>query len=195
MRFIVDGFPRQGNTSLAQLLMNVFPTVNVEFNHQHDIHHINEELKKKSFIFSPVRNPVETLSSYLEMQKQRHFESDNSEEIHFKIYTAMNNLEHFQEYLIKKRRIIKIIDFKDVVNMSADFSQGIIHKNRVINKISIDFNIPIQSHLKLENLFNEISDYSSTKSSFFEAEILKEQFKEKLTLLMDNHSFLISKSY
>jgi hypothetical protein len=195
MRFIVDGFPRQGNTSLAQLLINVFPTVNVEFNHQHDIHHINEELKKKSFIFSPVRNPVETLSSYLEMQKQRHLESDNSEEIHFKIYTAMNNLEHFQEYLIKKRRIIKIIDFKDVVNMSADFSQGIIHKNRVINKISIDFNIPIQSHLKLENLFNEISDYSSTKSSFFEAEILKEQFKEKLTLLMDNHSFLISKSY
>jgi hypothetical protein len=195
MRFIVDGFPRQGNTSLAQLLTNVFPTVDVGFIHYHDISKIIKELEEGSTVFSPVRNPVETLSSFLEMQRLRHPQNDNPVDRSFMIAHAMQLLKDFQEYFIKNINLIKIINFEDVINMSTDFSQGVIHKNRVINKISIDFNILIKPHNELGNLFSTISEYSSTKSSFFEAEILKEEFKEKLTLLIDNHSFLISKSY
>jgi hypothetical protein len=153
------------------------------------------EVENKSIIFSPVRNPVEALSSYLEMQRLRHPQNDNQVDRSFMMANAMQLLKDFQEYFIKNINLIKIINFEDVVSMSADFGQGIIHKNRLINKISIDFNTPINQNHSLENLFLSASEYSSTKSSFFETEFLKKEFKEKLTLLMDNHSFLISKSY
>ena len=195
MRFIIDGFPRQGNTSLTKLLTVTFPDIDVDQDHPHHIDRIIKEVEKESIIFSPVRNPVEALSSYLEMQRLRHPQNDNQVDRSFMMVNAIELLKDFQEYFIKNINLIKIIDFKDVINMSTDFSQGIIHKNRVINKISVDFNTSIKPHLNLEKLFPSTSDYSSTKSPFFEAEILKKEFKEKLTLLMDNHSFLISKSY
>ena len=195
MRFIVDGFPRQGNTSLTKLLTVTFPDIDVDQDHPHHVDRIMMEVEKESIIFSPVRNPVEALSSYLEMQRLRHPQNDNPVDLSFMMVHAMELLKDFQDYFIKNINLIKIINFEDVVNMSMDFSKGIIHENRVINKISIDFDTPIKPHLNLEKLFPSTSDYSSTKSPFFKAEILKKEFKEKLTLLMDNHSFLISKSY
>jgi hypothetical protein len=195
MRFIIDSFPRQGNTSLTKLLTITFPSIDVDQNHPHDIDRIIREVENKSTIFSPLRNPVEALSSYLQMQRLRHPQNDNPVDQSFMIANAIQLLKDFQEYFIKNINLIKIINFEDVVSMSTDFSHGRIHENRVINKISVDFNIPINPNNTLENLFPTASDYSSTKSSFFETELLKEEFKEKLTLLIDNHSFLISKSY
>ena len=195
MRFIVDGFPRQGNTSLAKLLTLTFLNIDVDQDHPHHVDRIMREVENKSIIFSPVRNPVEALSSYLEMQRLRHPQNDNQVDRSFMMANAMQLLKDFQEYFIKNINLIKIINFEDVVSMSADFSQGIIHKNRVINKISTDFATSIAPHYNPGNLFLNPSEYSSTKSSFLEAEFLKKEFKEKLTLLMDNHSFLISKSY
>jgi hypothetical protein len=195
MRFIVDGFPRQGNTSLTKLLTVTFSDIDVDQHTSHHIDRIIKEVEKQSIIFSPVRNPVEAISSYLEMQRLRHPQNDNPVDRNYMMVHAMQLLEDFQEYFIKNINLIKIINFEDVVNMSIDFNQGTINKNRIINKISIDFNIPLSVDYSSGNLFSDTSEYSSTKSSFFEAEFLKKDFKEKLTLLMDNHSFLISKSY
>ena len=195
MRFIIDGFPRQGNTSLTKLLTLLFTDIDVDQDHPHHIDRIMREVEKKSIIFSPARNPIEALSSYLEMQRLRHPQNDNPVDRNYMMVHAMQLLKDFQEYFIKNINLIKIINFEDVVSMSADFNQGIIHKNRVINKISIDFNIPVSADYSSGKLFSDTSDYSSTKSYFFEAEFLKKEFKEKLSLLMANHSFLISKSY
>lgn len=193
MKFVIDGFPRQGNTTLIRVIKNVFENQAVNEYPSHDLSLIDQKIKDNNVILFPIRDPLDTLGSFLGMQVIRFPEKKDQPIRDRAIARALSNLKMFQEYVIEDVSKVKIIKFEDIVNMSEDYKNQNIINNRLINKLSKEYILtPVQVN---NQLFNSFSEFSSTKNPEFEQELLAEKFKKILDLIVNNYNFLVDKSY
>jgi hypothetical protein len=193
MKFIIDGFPRQGNTTLSRVIKNVFANKLANEYPSHDLESIKIDIALGNTLLFPVRNPINTLGSFVGMQMLKFPECIDEPMHHHLIDSALNTLKIFQDYIIENVNQVNIIKFEDIIKMSEDYKNQNIINNRVINKLSKEYTlIPTQIN---SQLFDSLSEYSSTKNLEVEEQLLGEEFKEILDLILKNYNYLVNKSY
>jgi hypothetical protein len=193
MKFIIDGFPRQANTTLIRLIKNVFGNEISNEYPSHDLESIKSEFVLGSKILFPTRNPLDAIGSFVGMQMIRFPEEQHQPMLDYTINRALDSLKLFQEYIIENINKVHIIKFEDIIKMSEDYKNQNIINNRVINKLSKEYTlIPTQIN---NQLFDSLSEYSSTKNPEVGQEILGVRFKEKFDLILKNYNYLVNKSY
>jgi hypothetical protein len=109
------------------------------------------------------------------------------------INRALDSLKLFQEYIIENINKVHIIKFEDIIRMSEDYKNQNIENNKTINRLSKEYDLKIAQ--VMSPLFDSFSEYSSTKNLGVEEELLGEEFKEILDLILKNYNYLVNKSY
>ena len=193
MKFIIDSFPRQGNTTLSRVIKHVFANKLVNENPSHDLESIKMDLALGNTLLCPVRNPINTLGSFVGMQMLKFPECIDEPMHHQLIDSALNTLKIFQNYIIENVNKVHIIKFEDIIKMSEDYKNQNIQNNKTINRLSKEYDLKITK--VMSPLFDSFSEYSSTKNLEVEEQLLGKEFKEILDLILKNYNYLVNKSY
>jgi hypothetical protein len=193
MKFIIDGFPRQGNTTLSRVIKNVFANKLANEYPSHDLESIKMDIALGNTLLFPVRNPINTLGSFVGMQMLKFPECIDEPMHHHLIDSALNTLKIFQDYIIENVNQVNIIKFEDIIKMSEDYKNQNIQNNKTINRLSKEYDLKIAQ--VMSPLFDSFSEYSSTKNLEVEEQLLGEEFKEILDLILKNYNYLVNKSY
>ena len=193
MKFIVDGFPRQGNTTLIRIIKNVFENQAVNEYPSHNLSLIDQSIRDNNVILFPIRDPLSVLASFCEMQMLKFPDNRESPKNKHMLDHALKTLKSFQDYAIQNLHKMHVIRFEDIVEMSEDYKNININNNRIIKKLSKQYKL--ENIQRIDPLFNTFSEYSSTKNPSLEEWILADNFSEIFVKIVNNHNFLVNKSY
>jgi hypothetical protein len=175
IKFLLDGYPRSGNTFAASLVKYIFGK-DVFVHHFHAIAPIKIALRKDIPIFILIRDPKEAITSnYLKTfaLKNKDIPREINESLLKKLTIEYSN---YYKFVYKKRNKIEIISFKDFISKPEIFLSKI--NSLVYND---DFKIsPLQIKDAINNYGGATDTYGSSKPNA-EKEKLKDILKSVLS--------------
>jgi len=184
-KFLLDGYPRSGNTFAASLVKYIFGK-DVFVHHFHAIAPIKIALRKDIPVFILIRDPKEAITSnYLKTFALKHKEIPKEVD-----KTLLNNLiieySNYYKFVYEQGNKINIIIFKDFISKPEIFLSKI--NSLVYND---DFKIsPLYIKDAINNYGGATDTYGSSKPSA-EKEKLKDILK---SVLIDSKEYQIASS-
>ena len=184
-KFLLDGYPRSGNTFAASLVKYIFGK-EVFVHHFHAIAPIKIALRKDIPVYILIRDPKEAITSnYLKTfaLKNKDIPREINETLLKKLTIEYSN---YYKFVYKKRNKIEIIIFKDLISRPEIFLSNI--NSLVYND---DFKIsPLQIKDAINNYGGATDTYGSSKPNA-EKEKLKDILK---SVLIDSKEYQIASS-
>lgn len=174
--FFVDGFPRQANHTLRQLLLACFLNISIEKNLVHREKYYYNAIKEGDICLLTIRSPYDNISS---LYSYMNLDMSNKDLLiqEIKYYNRMTSLA------IDNNNIYAV-DFNDIIN----------YPYLILSKIQTQFSIPESSigsfkHVKNTELYTKTHGSTRTKeidrfilsnkALFAEAEEIYKKAKEK----------------
>jgi len=178
--FHIDSFPRQGNTSLRAIFLEVFPTLAMPDAMVHVVAFTEEKIKKGEIVVSTLREPHDTLCSFIsrsisdnEINKDL-FESKNKINKQI-IKSAVKFYNRYFEFNIKNYDKIYFISFEQVLSMYKDYLSNNEKNNYILKYFSKKYNLPFatieKTHPRVENI-----NYRSTVNQDVKAYLITNKF-------------------
>jgi hypothetical protein len=178
--FHVDSFPRQGNTSLRAIFLEVFPTLVMPDAMVHVVAFTEEKIKQGEIVVSTLREPHDTLCSFI----SRSISDNGMNKITFEnknkinkanIKSAIKFYNRYFEFNIKNYDKIYFINFKEVLNMHKDYLSNNENNNYILKYFSEKYNLPFatieKTHPRVENI-----NYRSTVNQDVKAYLITNKF-------------------
>jgi len=186
IKFLLDGYPRSGNTFAASLVKYIFGKDVSFVHHFHAIAPIKIALRKDLPVCILIRDPKEAITSnYLKTFALKN--KDVLREINKNLLKKLTiEYSDYYKFVYKKRNKINIIIFKDFISKPEIFLSKI--NSLVYND---DFKIsPLQIKDAINNYGGATDTYGSSKPSA-EKEKLKDILK---SVLIDSKEYQIASS-
>lgn len=178
--FHVDSFPRQGNTSLRAIFLEVFPTMAMPDPMVHVAAFTEQKIGQGQVVVSTLRDPHDTLCSFI----SRSISDDQINKITFEnknkitktnIKSAIKFYNRYFEFNIKNYDKIYFINFQEVLNMHKDYLSGKESNNYILKYFSKKYNLPFATiekvHPRIENI-----NYRSTVNQDVKASLITNKF-------------------
>lgn len=178
--FHVDSFPRQGNTSLRAIFLEVFPTLAMPDPMVHVAAFTEEKIKQGHIVVSTLRDPHDTLSSFI----SRSISDNKINKINFEnknkitktnIKSAIKFYNRYFQFNIKNYDKIYFINFQEVLDMYKDYLSGKESNNYILKYFSKKYNLPFATiekvHPRIENI-----NYRSTVNQDVKASLITNKF-------------------
>lgn len=178
--FHVDSFPRQGNTSLRAIFLEVFPTFAMPDPMVHVAAFTEEKIKQGHIVVSTLRDPHDTLSSFISRSisdnKINKITFENKNKItKTNIKSAIKFYNRYFQFNIKNYDKIYFINFQEVLNMYKDYLSGKESNNYILKYFSKKYNLPFTTiekvHPRIENI-----NYRSTVNQDVKASLITNKF-------------------
>jgi len=178
--FHIDSFPRQGNTSLRAIFLEVFPTLAMPDPMVHVVAFTEEKIKQGEIVVSTLRDPHDTLSSFISRSisdnKMNKIIFENKNKIEkANIKSAIKFYNRYFEFNIKNYDKIYFINFQEVLNMYKDYLSGNENNNYILKYFSKKYNLPFATIEKTHPRIQNIS-YRSTVDQDVKAYLITDKF-------------------
>ena len=198
--FHIDSFPRQGNTSLRAIFLEVFPTLAMPDAMVHVVAFTEEKIKQGEIVVSTLRDPHDTLSSFI----SRSISDNKINTINFEnknkikktdIKKAIKFYNRYFEFNIKNYEKIYFINFKQVLSMYKDYLSNNENNNYILKYFSKKYNLPFatneKTHPRVENIIyrstvnQDVKTYLTTNKFYLKK--IKKSYKlfDKLTNMVN----------
>ena len=178
--FHIDSFPRQGNTSLRAIFLEAFPTLAMPDAMVHVVAFTEEKIKQGEIVVSTLRDPHDTLSSFISRSisdnQINKITFDNKNKItKTNIKSAIKFYNRYFEFNIKNYDKIYFINFQEVLDMYKDYLSGKESNNYILKYFSKKYNLPFATiekvHPRIENI-----NYRSTVNQDVKASLITNKF-------------------
>jgi len=178
--FHIDSFPRQGNTSLRSIFLEVFPTLAMPDAMVHVVAFTEQKLKQGEIVVSTLRDPHDALCSFISRSiydnKMNKITFENKNKIKkANIKSAIKFYNRYFEFNIKNYDKIYFINFQEVLNMHKDYLSGKESNNYILKYFSKKYNLPFATiekvHPRIENI-----NYRSTVNQDVKASLITNKF-------------------
>ena len=159
--FHIDSFPRQGNTSLRAIFLEVFPTLAMPDPMVHVVAFTEEKIKQGEIVVSTLRDPHDTLSSFISRSisdnKMNKIIFENKNTIDKKIIKdAINFYDRYCAWNTKNYDRIYFVKFEEVLNMYKDYLSNNENNNYILKYFSKKYNLPFatieKTHPRVQNI-------------------------------------------
>lgn len=124
---IITGFFRTGNTFLESCIGRMYKNTKNISDHDHSVKYLSKQLNKENNIIIPVRNPVDTISSFYEFKKFLNKTNNGTVEMDIKFYTRYMN------YVNDNYENLLCLDF-DIFTKNTEYISKSIYKKFKISK-------------------------------------------------------------
>jgi len=141
--FFIDGFPKQGNTSLRSIILYIFPEVAILDPLTHNSYLMKEAINKKYILLSPIRNPYEAISSAINQANSSIINLNQKDIDHPSIVHHIDLYINLMSFILKNEKSILIIKYEDVLKMCLDFENHDIEKNAIIRYLQDRFDLSL----------------------------------------------------
>lgn len=173
-KFLIDGYPRSGNTFAVSLTKNIFNEKNF-LHHFHAIAPIKISLNKDIPVFILIREPKEAITSnYLKTFALKNESIPSSIN---KLLLKRLTLEYlnFYRFVLKKKKEIRIIDFYDLINIPEKVIS-------LFNELVYDNKIEVTS----TQIKNAVNSYRGATDTFGSSKPNpeKEKYKDELKMYL-----------
>lgn len=189
---VVDGHPRQGNTSLREILLSTFPQVSMSNVMAHRVTLLHHAVEQEKVILTPIREPLSTLSSSVNQVIKELTDKESNFILNEKvlsnlIFESLNFYIRHYKFTLKNYKKITIIKFEDIIQMYEDKILGNININPLAIYFKNIFNLEIEQS-------TSISPVDSTKSEYILSKMNDKKFKKKIKKVkkMYNKTYKIS---
>lgn len=180
--FFVDGFEKQGNSSLRTIFLRTFNNVEIRDIMKHDVKLFKKGIINNDCSFFVLRNIEDTLISAISTNITKNFGA--SVDINFFMTIFKNTVKKYDKilkFMISNIDTINIVLFEDIEEMSNDYLYNNIHNNQIIKNISQKFNLKINTNSRLRYIRYESSKNEEIKKiielSYFQERIKKLNIK------------------
>ncbi len=180
--FFMDGFEKQGNSSLRTIFLRTFDEIAVDKIMLHTVEACKQGIINNDCSFFVLRNIEDTLISAISTSINKQYNAS----IDIKKFITIFN-KHIKRYskildfMISNIDTINIVLFEDIEEMSNDYLYNNIHNNQIIKNISQNFNLKINTNLRLRYVQYESSKNEEIKKiielSYFQKRIKKLNIK------------------
>ena len=184
--FFMDGFEKQGNSSLRTIFLRTFSEIGIDNIMMHDVKACRQGIRKNDGSFFTLRNIQDTLisSTSTEITKQHNASIDIRNFItifnkHIKRYSKI------LDFMISHIDTINIVLFEDIEKMSDDYFNNNIHNNQIIKNVSQKFNLKINTNSRLRYI-----QYESSKNEEIKKIIELSYFQKRIKKLNIKHDVL-----
>jgi len=198
--FHIDSFPRQGNTSLRAIFLEVFPTLAMPDPMVHVVSFTEEKIKQGEIVVSTLRDPHDTLSSFISRSisdnQINKITFDNKNKIKkANIKSAIKFYNRYFEFNIKNYDKIYFINFQQVLDMYKDYLSGNEKNNYILKYFSKKYNLPFatieKTHPRVQNINyrttvnQDVKTYLTTNEFYLKK--IKKSYKlfDKLTNMIN----------
>lgn len=178
--FHVDSFPRQGNTSLRAIFLEVFPTLVMPDAMVHVVAFTEEKIKQGEIVISTLREPHDTLCSFI----SRSISDNEIDKIIFEnknkinkanIKSAVKFYNRYFEFNIKNYDKMYFVKFEEVLSMYQDYLIKNETNNYILKYFSKKYNLPFatieKTHPRVQNI-----NYRSTVNQDVKAYLITDKF-------------------
>ena len=144
--FHIDSFPRQGNTTLRSILLKVFPDIVIPDPMVHVTTLTDNAIKDGEIVISTIRDPHDTLSSYIsrKISKEEKYKLYylNKNKIHRNlIKSSIKFYNRYQNFLIQNNKNIYLINFENILQMYNDYIHYKEDNNFILRYFSEIYNL------------------------------------------------------
>lgn len=147
--FHVGGFPRQGNSTLRQALLDTFPDMAMLDPLKHVVSLAQKAISEKNIVFLTIRNPHDALLSFIGMKIQgspkAYIFEKNSEKHNLFIDININFYNRYCSFIKDNIKKINVIPFEKIIKIANDYNDGNIENNQIIKHISDKYNLSVNS--------------------------------------------------
>jgi len=175
----VDGYPRQGNTSLREAILESFSNISMSTPMAHRIVLLEQAIMQNKVVIVPVREPYATISSAVNQirinkkrleYKEKYYQKKHLDTL---IFESINFYNRYAKYVLKNNKKKNIIKFEDIIQLHNDRIEKRAKHNKLLNYFSKMYNIKIHES-------NNISKIDSTKSNEVLSRLKNKKFKKKM---------------
>jgi hypothetical protein len=150
--FHVDSFPRQGNTTLRSILLQVFPDILIPDPMAHVTSSTYDRIKKGEIVISAIRDPHDALSSFI----SRTIFKDQFKDIYISknkipkeyILYSVKFYNRYLDFLIKNQKHVYLIHFDKIVKMHTDYICFEECNNKILKFFSEKYNLKFKNDNK-----------------------------------------------
>lgn len=151
--FHVDGLPHQGNTTLRNLMINIFDQINIPEPLRHNTDITQQAIIDNEIVILSLRDPYETIASLFSEHLQR---EENKLELHNFLSNRQINLYHltrvinyynrWTSFIVKNHENIHILSFEAIKQMYSDYKNMNIENNKTVQYLSKNYELNIFKH-------------------------------------------------
>jgi len=180
--FFMDGFEKQGNSSLRTIFLRTFDEIAVDEIMKHDVKSFKQGIIKNDCSFFVLRNIEDTLISAISTYITKSFGASIGIDCFTKLFKdTVKKYDKILNFMISNIDTINIVLFEDIEEMSNDYLYNNIHNNQIIKNISQKFNLKINTNSRLRYIQYESSKNEEIKKiielSYFQKQIKKLNIK------------------
>ena len=177
--FYVDGFPRQANSVLRDILLNTFHEIAMPDPLMHNVSLAQKAILNQKIVFYTLRNPHDSILSLISMdikQWPNNFILKTKKENKIAINQYINY--YIRHCLFVKHNInnINVISFEEIVQMNNDYYNENIQNNKTIKFIANKYNLIINSY----NVANPFDVLSTSDKEIERLYLSNSYYKRKL---------------
>lgn len=134
--FHIDGFPRQGNNTLRELMLRLYPTMCLMEPLQHNPDQTQKAIDRGDCVICSIRNPVDCITSFVSMIQKDHgdWSPHHLEEI-FELYNK------YCLCIIKNYFKIIVVDFEKTKELYQNYITRTEKNNDTLKLISKKYSI------------------------------------------------------
>jgi len=157
--FYVDGFPRQANSILRDILLNTFSDIEMPDPLMHNVFLAEKAILDKKIVFYTIRNPHDSILSLISMHLKQWPDNlipKTKKENKILINQYINYYIRHCLFIKDNIKNINVISFKEIVQINDDYYDENIQNNKVIKFIANKYNLTINSH-SVANPFDVLS--------------------------------------
>ena len=134
--FHIDGFPRQGSSTLREILFRLHPTMHLPDPLQHNPEKTQTAIDKGYSVICTIRNPVDCITSFASMNQGDH--KDWSPQ---KLKQLLNVYYEYCLCIVENYNKIIVVDFNKTKKLYKDYITGNEKNNETLKMISKKYSI------------------------------------------------------
>lgn len=180
--FFMDGFEKQGNSSLRTIFLRTFDEIAIDKIMLHTVKACKQGIRKNDGSFFTLRNIQDTLISSISVRINKQHNAGIDIQDFINIFNKfIKRYSKILDFIISNIDTINIVLFEDIEEMSNDYLYNNIHNNQIIKNISQKFNLKINTNSRLRYIQYESSKNEEVKKiielSYFQERIKKLNIK------------------
>lgn len=151
--FHIDGLPHQGNTTLRNLMINIFDQINIPEPLRHNTDITQQAIIDNEIVILSLRDPYETIASLFSEHLQR---EENKLELHnflsnrqinfYQLTRVINYYNRWTGFIVKNHENIHILSFEAIKQMYSDYQNINIENNKIVQYLSKNYELNIFKH-------------------------------------------------
>jgi len=184
--FHVDSFPRQGNTTLRSILLNVFPEMVMPDPMTHVTAFTKCAINNGEVVISTLRDPHDSLTSFISraLTDGRYDNHTRGNVFKHAVREAVLFYDRYLNFLIENYEDIYFVHFDQILEMYTDYICFREQNNRVLEYLSKKYDLEFIQYSKEDQLKNPrrnaINYNSSTDKKIKERLITSKYYLRKI---------------